>query len=434
MGTTTVQAIIVGDLPARVTMNGRTNLVKRLQARNIKLADPLADDRISNLGLLIGADYYFKLLGVPELEDGVFGIPSKVGMLVGGTVNNSDNISCNQVTVLRIEVSNNTLNDQLEKLWEMNSVNFNQCEDGVMENFKQSINYCDSKYSVSLPWKLNHPPLPSNFYYAKARLNSILLNLRKNPVDLEFYNEIINNQLSSGFIEEVTDLNSSDKVHYLAHRHVKKDSLTTPLRIVYDCSAKINGHPSLNDCLYAGPNLINDLISILIRFRFDRYVGVSDIRKAFLNVGLNEADRDSTRFLWPENPFDVCSPLKTYRFSSVLFGSTASPFLLNATLKYHLDNISSPLAMELKRNVYIDNLFITSNNEIDLSNKKVAVKSLLESANFSLHEWQSNSAFVSDSLDPSEKCKVLGINWYTGRNFSRRLFCRRQNDETFRRK
>ena len=48
----------------------------------------------------------------------------------------------------------------------------------------------------------------------------------------------------------------------------KSDSATTKMRIVYDASAKMSPKsPSLNDCLHTGPNLMQDLTGILLKFR-----------------------------------------------------------------------------------------------------------------------------------------------------------------------
>ena len=65
-------------------------------------------------------------------------------------------------------------------------------------------------------------------------------------------------QLESGVIEKVAELESADKIHYLPHLAVvRQDAVTTKLRVVYDASAKVdNGKgASLNDCLHVGPSL-----------------------------------------------------------------------------------------------------------------------------------------------------------------------------------
>ena len=161
------------------------------------------------------------------------------------------------------------------------------------------------------------------------RFTNTFEKLCADPDALKQCHEVILKQLESGFIEPV-DLNevpNDSKIHYLSHRAVFKESKTTPLRIVFDCSAKSAKHsPSLNECLSSGPSLVNDLPEILQRFRVGRYAVTSDISKAFLQVGLRTCDRDSTRFLWVENPEDPNSKVVCYRFCVVLFGATCSQF------------------------------------------------------------------------------------------------------------
>ena len=59
--------------------------------------------------------------------------------------------------------------------------------------------------------------------------------LKREPEVLEVYDSIIKDQLRSGVIERVAELEGVCKVHYLPHQAViRKDTETTKLRIVYD--------------------------------------------------------------------------------------------------------------------------------------------------------------------------------------------------------
>jgi len=88
--------------------------------------------------------------------------------------------------------------------------------------------------------------------------------------------------------------------------------------------------------LEIGPSLVNDLCSVLLRFRIHKFTLSTDIEKSFLHVKLHSSDQDFTRFLWLSDPEDAESTLDTYRFKVVLFGSASSPFMLSATLHLHL--------------------------------------------------------------------------------------------------
>ena len=149
---------------------------------------------------------------------------------------------------------------------------------------------------------------------------------------LKAYGEIIADQEKREFIEKVQPTADIQNLHYIPHHPVIKESATTPVRIVYDCSCRQSATaPSLNDCLQIGPPLLTDMCSIILRFRTHPYAFSTDIEKAFLHVRLNEYDRDFTRFLWLSDPLDPESSFIIYRFKVVLFGSASSPFMLNAT-------------------------------------------------------------------------------------------------------
>ena len=109
---------------------------------------------------------------------------------------------------------------------------------------------------------------------------------------------------------------------------------------MYNASAKIKRSAnSLKECLYRGSVILEDLCGLLLRFRMEKIGLVSDIKKAFLQVGLHEADRDVTRILWLK---DIQKPvskenLLVCRFKRLPFRIISSPFLLGATIKHHLE-------------------------------------------------------------------------------------------------
>ena len=78
-----------------------------------------------------------------------------------------------------------------------------------------------------------------------------------------------------------------------------------------------------------GPVLLHDIAGILLRFRLYKIALVSDIEKAFLQVGLTEESRDVTRFLWLKNrnTLNLENNIQEYRFCIVPFQIISSPFL-----------------------------------------------------------------------------------------------------------
>ena len=115
--------------------------------------------------------------------------------------------------------------------------------------------------------------------------------LARTPDLLKIYDGIIREQEKRGFIEKVTHNGKQSSVHYIPHQPIRKESSTTPIRMVFDCSCRQSAQsPSLNDCLHVGPPFLNDLCGIRIRFRQHNFAFSSDIEKAFLHVHLDLED------------------------------------------------------------------------------------------------------------------------------------------------
>ena len=130
------------------------------------------------------------------------------------------------------------------------------------------------------------------------------------------------------------------KVDYIPHHGViRDDKQTTKFRIVYDASAK-EGRPSLMNCIYAGLTFGQFIFDILVQFQLHQVALVADIEQAFLMISVAK-DMDVLRFLWVDNIHVDLPNLQVLPFTRVVFGLACSPFLLNATLRYHLKYMSA---------------------------------------------------------------------------------------------
>lgn len=235
---------------------------------------------------------------------------------------------------------------------------------------------------------------------------------------LKTYGDILIDYQNRGFIEKVDAAQLSDYAHYFPHHPVKKESSTTPIRIVFDCSCRQNANsPSLNDCLDVEPSFLKDLCAIIIRFRTYPYGFSTDIEKAFLHVGLSEGDRDFTRFLWLSNATDPESAFKVYRFMVVLFGSTSSPFMLRATLHSHLDHYKSPVAKDIKNDLYVDNFISGWDSEQEILKYYNVSRSIMAEGKFNLRSWTSNSKLLrnqaasQNAADSNKVINLFGLKW-----------------------
>ncbi|KAL5496655.1 hypothetical protein EMCRGX_G012988 [Ephydatia muelleri] len=175
------------------------------------------------------------------------------------------------------------------------------------------------------------------------------------------YDKIIKDHIDQGIVEVVEDpwCMNTNKLHYLPHHGIiRENKLTTKLRVVYNASAKNNG-PSLNDCLYAGPSFGQRITDILFRFRLYPVALVTDIEKAFLMICIAEDDRDVLRFLWLEDIKNELPRIQVLRFTRVVFGVSSSPFLLNATIKHHIQSYLTrdpQFVTKFEQSIYVDDV------------------------------------------------------------------------------
>ena len=198
----------------------------------------------------------------------------------------------------------------------------------VDTEFKEQLTQdAEGWYETGLPWRGNHPPLPSNEVGSIRRLGNLVRKLRSQGT-IERYDQVIQDQIETGIVERVCGPVTGNWESYIPHKPVVRESAkTTKLRVVYDASARANsGAPSLNECFNPRPPLQNQLWNVLVCARFHPVAIAGDIKQAFLQVRIREEDRDALRFHWLK---DLNSQtVEALRFTRALFGLTCSPFLL----------------------------------------------------------------------------------------------------------
>lgn len=381
--------------------------------------------------ILIGSDFYWKICLPTEqnLPSGFYSLKTKLGNMIVGNGKLSYNSKI--LNNLSLICHNMTIEDKLRDFWSLEQIGIQDSplindDDLALKNFQKTILQKDKRYFVQWPFKKENINLSNNFGICFGRLQSSLKKLKFDN-KIEDYDIIIKEQLDKGIIEEVTftkhneAIKNNHVIHYIPHQAVyKNDKKTTKLRIVYDASAKSGKEfNSLNEIIMRGPVLLPDLCGMLLRFRLGKIIILSDIEKAFLQVGLQEIHRDVTRFLWikDKNKPVEKDNLITYRFTRVTFGINASPFLLAATIKHHLSKYNNKLANEISRNSYVDNIMMTANTYEEALEKYKSSKEIFKDAHMNLREFVSNHKQLNKFFNEHEEIKVdinnkvLGLNW-----------------------
>ena len=196
--------------------------------KDLKLADKSTDGSIKQIGMLIGADIYWKLVNDDIKKDdnsGMIAINSSFGW---------QNVNFVSSHVLEIECDiseEKLLSNSIHKFYDLDSIGITESEASVYDEFKDKI---------------------------RLRENGTLGNITYLP-----HREVIRN-----------------------------DKTTTKVRVVFDASAKKGNNISLNDILYKGPSLTPELFNMLLEFRIYPIAITADIEKAFLQIQVDTDHRD----------------------------------------------------------------------------------------------------------------------------------------------
>ncbi len=210
------------------------------------------------------------------------------------------------------------VDDLLRRYWDIEEPTSTTClspDDRKAEiAVRESIKYEDGRYTVGMPWKADKDRLKDNFEMAKGRLESTENRLKRTPEIAAEYKRIVNDYQDKGYIREVKpEEKTPDQVWYLPHFPVlRPDKKTTKTRIVFDASAKCN-NTALNDVIFQGPKLQNDLTTVLLRFRRNPIALMCDVKEMYLQIGLAPPDRLLHRFLW--RGLDATKPPQEYEFN-----------------------------------------------------------------------------------------------------------------------
>ena len=297
----------------------------------------------------------------------------------------------------------------------------------VDENFHQRP---DKHFEGPLPLKDNSVTFPNNKHLALKRLYSLK---KKFALDAKFKDDYCNfmaDSLSKGYAERVPDaeLNVEDgKVWYVPHHgvyHAKKGKL----RVVYDCSAEFQGF-SLNSQLLQGPDYINNLAGVFVRFRKDKIALSCDIEGMFNQIFVCEENRNLLRFLWWENEMNT-EPV-SYRVTTHLFGAVSSPacamYALHETAEKYEAKFGKEAADFVRKNFYVDDGLISvsdADSAVQLAQNTI---SLCAEGGFRLHKFSSNDQSVIERLPADRVSKdtasvdvnlhiyehALGMKWST---------------------
>jgi hypothetical protein len=180
----------------------------------------------------------------------------------------------------------------------------------------------------------------------------------------------------------------------------------------------------LNDELLQGPDLTNNLLGILFRFRKENIAICCDIEKMFFQFKVEPQHRDLLSFLWWPNG-DTTKKPQQYRMTVHLFRAVSSPAVANFGLLRAADEgeelFGKAAADFVRHNFYVDDGLIATERVEDGQSLVQNTIQLLAKRGLHLHKFVSNIPEVlemipnlscekeSVSLNPDQR--ALGLEW-----------------------
>lgn len=411
-----------------------TDLFQKLRDQGCELTDSPDYDQLP-IGIILGLEYCRLILpGFVHINEELSLCDTKFGWTITGATEEIHDgpkttksvqrkkpprvhfVQCQSSETSSIESPSN--DDDIRLLLSSPSTSLRSAFDSKLEEqylrgfIESKVRVEDKRYTVGLPW-CEPVTMKDNKQVALTRYHRLMRKLNESN-QLEMYNNAME-EMVRDFTEPVEEACDSERVYYMPHHPVvRQDKETTKVRIVFDASSHSTDSKSLNDELYKGV-VTWDLLKVLLRFRFGRYAMVADIEKAFLRIRVDVKDRDAFRFWWHDKDKNLC----IRRFNSVPFGTSASPFLLFATLM-HLFAVNRERYPDvvpiIEDSMYVDDLIRAFEDVTPEQMNSLRARSveMFQSASMNLRKFRTNEPTLDASWadkDAKDDVGVLGGNW-----------------------
>ncbi|XP_063372557.1 uncharacterized protein LOC134660706 [Cydia amplana] len=267
----------------------------------------------------------------------------------------------------------------------------------------------DGRYQVRLPMK---PNFENNLGLSKQKAIAQFRNLEqkfeKQPKLASDYKTFMNEYAE---LQHMMPADGNKTLEcYLGHHGIERvESSTTRYRVVFNASAKTSTGYSLNDLMYKGPNLQQDLQFLLLRWRQYRYAFTADIEKMYRQILIHEDDACLQRIIWRES---TKQPLQTFELKTITYGMKAGPFLAMMTLKKlaedERDNFPEASRI-LEQSFYMDELVHGVHSIEQGKNVIKDLDQLLKTGGFNLRKWSANSTELLTDMTSQQNIVIFNF-------------------------
>lgn len=310
---------ITGPMP-----NMQLPSIIRSSYSDITLADPHFDIP-GPIDFLLGADIYQQILGQSLRALHSPGLPSALETTLGWIILGQSVNKGKSPKVTLLLTSELTIDNLLRSFWEIEEpkpinnlfTGDQKCEDLF---FRTTTRNSEGRFMLSLPFKLDPSLLGMSREMAVSRFLNLERKLVKDPHLYDQYRAFMREYEDLGHIQLAS---RPGKYHIPHHAVVKRTEQNIKLRVVFDASAISSTGKSLNDMLYVGPKLQNDIFELLHRCRCHKYMFTADICKMYRQIKIHPNDCQYQHIVWR---YTASDPLQDYELTTVTYDVTSSPY------------------------------------------------------------------------------------------------------------
>ncbi|XP_033224957.1 uncharacterized protein LOC117177938 [Belonocnema kinseyi] len=270
--------------------------------------------------------------------------------------------------------------------------------DHALITLSETTKFMGNYWETGLLWKENYNLNFESYTTAKKRLSLIEVRIDRDPIYAELYYKEVQRFIDMGYAVKVKRDAPRPKIWYLPHFGVYNINKPNKIRFVFDAAAKTNG-VSFNDLLESGPDLLQNLVGVLLRFRQFEVGFGADTKDMYLRIKVKKEDQGAQRFLWRGKDRD--KEPDVYEMTSLIFGAKSSPCSALYVQKKNAERYAitnSDASISIVRNSYMDDYLCSRRTESD-SKKLIhdVIKINLE-ANFEMHGWVSNKPRILEDV------------------------------------
>ena len=230
-----IHAYVIDHLMTLPPIQTSTDSIKQMcKFKDIVFNETYPQTGTQEVGLLLGVTDMVRVSGKKQiyLSDTLVLLHTRWGYVLMGaeklerqnpTLHTSSSgsvyaVEQNPTTHISAFTKTELLTKQVEKMWHLEKLPFDDDKSGMSKEEVDAVHLIDKNLKYNLKQKRfetnllfkNAPKFQNNFRQAKARLDAMLRKMKGNLDIQQGYNDVINEYLSAGIIEEVNDEKASD--------------------------------------------------------------------------------------------------------------------------------------------------------------------------------------------------------------------------------